>query len=109
MTPTALSRVLVGLVALLAAVGGVDAAIGRVWDLAVLCGAILLLTLVLAGVSTLPRTFVPVRRDLVRWVERYAADGGERPAEVVDRALAAYRAGLTSAWEAADGPRGGRG
>ena len=41
------------------------------------------------------RPAVPVRADLVRWMEGRAIEGGESAADVADRAIASYRAGLT--------------
>lgn len=92
---TTRNRVLLLVVVLLVTVGTIDAAIGRVWDLAVVCGAAALAALLLLVGDLAARTPVPLRTDLVRWLEHVAADGDERPADVADRAIAAYRAGLT--------------
>ncbi len=47
------------------------------------------------------RPTVPIRADLVRWLEERAIDGGESIDAVADRAIAAYRRGLTT-WERGD-------
>lgn len=96
MASTPLIRLLLAMTALVCAVGLVDAAVGAVWDLVVVQGAVLVLLGVLALASSVGRAHVRLRRDLFRWLERYAAEGGERTADVADRAVAAYRAGLTA-------------
>lgn len=75
-------------------VAAVDAARGAHWDqfamlvtIGVLTGAALVLTVARGPV-------VRPRADLVRWVQRHAAETDDDPRLVVDRALAAYRAAM---------------
>lgn len=100
MTPTLLSRTLLALLVLVAAVLTVDAAAGGQADLAVLGALLVVLATVLAARSSLGRPLVPLRADLARWLAREAAEGGEQTADVLDRAVAAYRDGLVGDVEA---------
>jgi hypothetical protein len=80
--------------AVVATVGLVDAAIGTAWDLVAVFALILALLALVAARHVAGRPSVPVRRDLVRWMELRAAAGGERVEDVVDRAVGMYRAGI---------------
>jgi hypothetical protein len=94
-TPTLFHRALVLSVLVASAVGLADAIAGRVWDHTVLHAAVLAVGLVLLGRTAIGRRLVPLRADLHRWLNRYAADGGEEVEQVLDRALSAYRDGLS--------------
>lgn len=87
-------RVVLVAIGMLVAVATVDAAIGRAWDLVVVCGAAGVCVVALLIADLADRLAVPIRTDLVRWLQRTAADGDERAADVADRAVAAYRAGF---------------
>ena len=95
MTATARSRLLLLLLITTAGVGALDAAIGRRWDLVVVQLVVVVLAALLAAGTWGHRTPVPLRRDLAEWLQRYGSDGGEGAGDVADRAVAAYRAGLT--------------
>jgi len=99
---------LVALILLAALVGTVDAAIGRSWDLVVVQGSIIVLAALLGLGAITGRTGLTLRRDLARWLTEIAADGAERPDDVLDRAVAAYRAGLTDTPPNGPGRDGGR-
>jgi hypothetical protein len=76
-------------------VGIVDTAIDRQWDvLAVLC-VIGFLQLILLTQLHAHRPPVPIRADLVKWLRARAGMTDEDPGHLADRAVAAYRAGLT--------------
>jgi hypothetical protein len=77
MASTPLTRLLLAVTALVCSVGVVDAAVGAVWDLVVVQGAVLVLLGVLVVASSVGRAHVRLRRDLVRWLERYAAEGAD--------------------------------
>ena len=94
MTANLTIRLLLLATAILAAVGLLDAAIGREWDLVVVCALILAVQVALWARLSWGRTSVPVRRDLVHWLRERAVAGGEPVEHVADRAIAAYRAGL---------------
>lgn len=95
MMTTTRERALLVTVTLLSSIAAVDAAVGGAWDLVVLCAAVAGLVAVLLAAGVSGRTAVRLRPDLVRWLQRTAAAGGERPCDVADRAVAAHRAGLT--------------
>ncbi|MCC6433635.1 MAG: hypothetical protein IT196_01255 [Acidimicrobiales bacterium] len=88
-------RWLLALMALASGVGVLDAAIGGQLDLVVLHSTVLSLTIALALHTAGPGRMVPIRGDLARWLDQRAAGAGERPADVANRAIGAYRAGLT--------------
>ncbi|MFG2447364.1 hypothetical protein ACGFQG_31245 [Nocardia fluminea] len=79
----------------IAAIGLVDAATGGNGDLAVVFGAIVVLSI--AASLRLPgrRRSIRIRGDLVGWLSTRAAESDEPVGRVVDRAVAAYRCGLT--------------
>jgi hypothetical protein len=79
----------------LALVGGVDAAGDDQWDLTVIFGGLIAGLAFLLARTSLSRPLVPIRGDLVRWLASRADVHGERPGDVADRAVAAYRDGLT--------------
>ena len=83
-------------IVLCAAVGLVDAATARTADLVAVFAVILVLALATVVRFGQDRTAVPLRGDLARWAAIRAAESGEDVARVVDRAVAAYRAGLTT-------------
>jgi hypothetical protein len=79
----------------LCCVGALDAARGDEWDLVVIFGAVALLAVVLLARTSVSRVLVPIRSDLVRWMAARAAVTGDRTENLADRAVAAYRDGLT--------------
>ena len=95
MAPTAAIRTMLAVMVAVAAVGGLDSARARSWDLVAIFGALIVGLLWLLLRTSVRRPLVPMRADLVRWISRRAAVSGETPSAVVDRALAAYRSGLT--------------
>jgi hypothetical protein len=81
------------LIALITSIGIVDGAIDRDWDHVALFAATLCATAV-AWASTGRQRRIAVRGDLGRWIAQYASEGLESEQEVVDRALALFRAGM---------------
>jgi hypothetical protein len=84
-----------GVVLVAALTGLVDAAIGSNWDLVVLFAVVIAATAYDAVRTMSHRPAVRIRADLVAWMDRRAAAHGEPLDAVADRAIAAYRAGLT--------------
>jgi hypothetical protein len=103
MAPTTATRMLLAVMIGIGAVGSLDAGRAGAWDLVAIFGALMVGLAVLLARTSLHRPLVPVRADLVRWMGRRAAVAGEPTSAVADRAVAAYRAGLT----ATDGRTGG--
>jgi hypothetical protein len=93
---TTIARPLLVLAVLAAAVGLVDAAVGGVGDHVVLFAVILVAVTGSLTAALGRRTTLTVRADLGRWLQERAAAGGERPADVADRAIGAYRAAEAS-------------
>jgi hypothetical protein len=77
-----------------AVVGAVDAAVGADHDLLVLFVAIAVLCLVAIARAVRTGTGVRLRPDIDRWLAQTAAEQGERPADLADRAIGAFRADL---------------
>jgi len=80
---------------IVAAIGATDAVVASTWDLAVLFLVISAIALVTLLRSWTGRRSVPVRSDLARWLHVRADEGGERVDDLVDRAIAAHRAGIS--------------
>lgn len=79
----------------IAVIGVIDAAVGGSWDLAVLFG-LLFATFAALTVRTVGnRRWLRLRGDLAQWIDGRAAEAGETAEDVVDRAVAAYRGGLS--------------
>ena len=95
MTPKLSNRMILALAGVVSVVGLADAAVDTDWDEFGLFVLVLVLVVVLAARISWGRPAVPLRGDLVAWLEERAVDGGESPEAVADRAVAAYRAGLT--------------
>lgn len=96
MTPSTRNRILLVLLAVVAVVGLIDAVVSGDADVVALFALVLLgLTVMWARISW-HRPAVPVRADLVTWMELRAIEGGESVDSVVDRAVSAYRSGLTT-------------
>lgn len=91
-----LNAVLAAGAAIAAFVGLVDAIVSREADFAAVFALILALSAVQLGGLAVRRRSVRVRRDLFRWYSDRAGISGERIDILTDRALAAYRAELTS-------------
>ena len=95
MAPTALNRVVLLMTSLVLGVGVVDGIVSREWDfLAVFVASLALQLLLLARLSS-RRPAVPIRRDLVAWLNQQAALAGEPMESVADRAISAYQAGFS--------------
>lgn len=75
-------------------VGLVDATVSRTWDFAVVFALALGLQLLLLVRAQTGRVRVSVRRDLAAWASEQAVATGESADEVVDRCVAAVRAGV---------------
>jgi hypothetical protein len=88
-------RALLSLALLCTGVGIVDAAVSREWDLLVIFAA----TAVLLGASWLRqrihRVTVTLRPDLAQWIERRSETLGEPFDDVLDRAVATFKHGIT--------------
>lgn len=101
--PTVTNRAVLLVTLLIAAVGALDAAVGRVGDLFTVFVLVGLLQLVLLLRISGRRPTVPVRADLVRWLRDRAEVEGESAERIVDRAVSSYRAGLVGDGEAEAG------
>ncbi|RDI55276.1 hypothetical protein [Nocardia mexicana] len=95
MTTNTRSRWVAVVIAVVAGIGLIDAATGRTWDLVAVFGVIVVLGSVSAASHWAGRPSITLRRDLARWLAIRAADSGEAADRIADRAVAAYRAGLT--------------
>jgi len=93
--PNLSNKLILAAASAIAVVGLVDAAVAAAWDLVVLIGMILGLHVVLWIQLSWGRPAVPLRADLVRWLGDRAVAGGEPVERVADRAVAAYRVGLS--------------
>lgn len=96
MTATIATRTVLAAMAIAAAVGAADAAVGGQWDAFALFAAIGVGAVVLMVRTWVGRPLVAVRADLVRWMATEAATADEPTGQVADRAIAAWRAGLTA-------------
>jgi hypothetical protein len=96
MTATTITRVVLSAMVVTAAVGAADAAVGGQWDLFMLFVALAVAAIVLMVRTFVGRPLVAVRADLVRWMATEAATADEPTAQVADRAIAAWRSGLTT-------------
>ena len=90
MSPNSTNKLLVTGIGLVLIVGTVDAAIGGEWDLFALFAIALVLDLALVFRLESRRPSIPIRRDLVTWLERRAAISGEPLTAVTDRAIATF-------------------
>jgi hypothetical protein len=91
MVPTVTNRGVLIATVLVAAVGVVDALVGRAYDLVVVFTIVGALQLVLLARLSSRRPHVPVRADLVAWLTERAALEGDSVEAEIDRALAAFR------------------
>jgi hypothetical protein len=78
---------LIGLTALVTAVGLLDAVSGGSWDLAVIFAMIAMLQLVLVANLRADRRCLTLRPDLAVWVRARADAKGEAPDRIVDDAV----------------------
>jgi hypothetical protein len=108
MLPTVTNRTVLVLTVAVAAIGVVDAAVGRNWDLLFVFALVGLLQLVLLLRLSGRRPAVPLRADLVHWLRDRSEAEGESPERILDRAVSAYRAGLLGAGADSGGPGGDR-
>jgi len=95
LTPNLSNTLLLAAASIAAIIGIVDAAVELEWDLLVLFSIILGIHLVIWLHLSWGRPAVPLRADLVSWLRDRAVAGGEPVERVADRAVGAYRAGLT--------------
>lgn len=95
MSPTLFVRLLLGTMVVVSSIGGIDAGRGGHWDLVALFAVLGVLSLFLLLRTSSLRPLVPIRGDLVRWMNARASVSAERIETVADRAISAYRAGLT--------------
>jgi hypothetical protein len=96
MTPSTQQRILLRLVAAVSVVGIIDGIVGGDVDVVLMFSLTLLGWIVVVLRISWHRPAVPIRADLVRWMESRAVEGGESIDAVADRAIAAYRQGLTA-------------
>ena len=91
MSPIQVDKLILAIAAVVSAVGAVDAAVGGQADLV----AVFLLTGTLQAALLVrlqaDRPAVPLRGDLVRWLQDRAAAEGEPVGAVADRCVAACR------------------
>jgi hypothetical protein len=79
---------LIGLTALVTAVGLLDAVSGGSWDFVVILAMTAVLQLVLVANLRADRKCLTLRPDLAAWVRERAAATGESPDRIVDAAVA---------------------
>lgn len=91
MAPSGTTRMIVVSLVVVSGIGVADAAISREWDLLVVLAGALVLSLSLVTRMEARRPAIPIRRDLVAWLQERSAVSGEPIGALVDRALAAYR------------------
>lgn len=94
MAPETTTKVLLLAVLVAGAIGVLDAAIGRSWDLVVLFTVVVVVTGVLLARTSTRRPALPLRGDLVRWLRQRSQITGEPVERIADRAIASYRASL---------------
>lgn len=94
MTPTFATRMTFAVMIAVATVGAVAAGLDDHWGLAVIFAVLAVLAAVLLVRTSVRRPLVPIRADLVRWLNARAAVNGDRMEQQADRAIAAYRDGL---------------
>lgn len=95
MRPTLSTRLLLGAMVAASLIGAIDAGRGGQWDLVTLFAVLCVLSLYLLLRTSSLRPLVPIRGDLVRWMASRASVSAERTETLADRAISAYRAGLT--------------
>lgn len=95
MTPSIQTRVLLLLSSAVAIVGVVDGLVDGDRDVVAMFVIVGLVLATLLWRVSWRRPAIPMRADLVKWMERRAVEGGESVEAVADRAVAAYRAGLS--------------
>jgi hypothetical protein len=88
------SRVIVIATMAVAAIGAVDAVRGRNGDLIVVFLIVAALQLVLLVRLQFGRRPIPLRPDLVAWLDERASITGEAPERIADRCISEYRAAL---------------
>lgn len=91
MAPTLSHQILLLTTTLVIAVGGIDAAIEGEPDLLAIFVISLVLQMVVLSRMRGRRPTVPLRHDLVRWLDDRASVTGEPLELVADRAVARYR------------------
>lgn len=91
MSPTGGAKLLVVVVGVVASIGAIDAAISNEWDLFVLFMIIAGMALALGLRLESRRPAVPIRRDLVRWLDDRALASGEPMSVVADRAISTFQ------------------
>lgn len=94
MKPTMFTRMTLLVMIAVAAVGAVAAVLDDNWDHAVIFVVLAVLAAMLLARVSVRRPLVPIRADLVRWLNLRAGVTGDRPEHLADRAIAAYRDGL---------------
>ena len=94
MTTASAPRILLAAVAVVAAVGAFDAAIGRTWDLVALFGVLVVLGLAGLGWSLGQRRPVTLRVDHAAALRSRSQATGEPLDQLLDRSVATYLAAL---------------
>ena len=93
--PKLSSRLPLVLAAVVASVGVAESIVQRDWDVLSLFIAIVVLLAGLFLRTFVGRPTISLRRDLVVWLDERAVTAGEPLERVADRAVSAYRAGLS--------------
>jgi hypothetical protein len=94
MTATPATKLSVVAIAVVGAVGVLDAVIGEVWDLVVLFGIVVAIALALLVSMNWRRRPVMLRADHARWLIQRSQLTGEAVEHIADRAIATYRDAL---------------
>lgn len=90
MRPTGTAKLLVTASVAVLGIGVIDAALSAEWDLLVILALGLVISLSLLVRLESRRPAVPIRRDLVVWLNDRASISGESPSAVADRAIATF-------------------
>lgn len=92
MAPTLFARFVIRMALLVAAVGVLDSAAERQWDLTAVFAVLICLHAVLLWRVQSRRPDVPIRGDLVAWLRERSAATGEPMELIADRCIARARA-----------------
>lgn len=90
LSPTGTAKLLVTANVVVLGIGVIDAVLSAEWDLLVILALGLVISLALLVRLESRRPAIPIRRDLVVWLEDRAFIAGESLSAVADRAIATF-------------------